>query len=98
MYLGEKLLCINDTAIERENGKWGPGYCSPLDAMKGPKEQLLYIPCIYRNTSTKKPDYLATVDCDPFSSDYGKVYNVKLFFLQFPTCDNYFIILDYFCR
>ena len=77
MYLGEKLLCINDTAIERETGKWGPGYCNPLDAMKGPKEQVLYIPCIYRNTSTKKTDYLATVDCDLFSSDYGKVYNVK---------------------
>ncbi|XP_003384485.1 PREDICTED: selenium-binding protein 1-like isoform X1 [Amphimedon queenslandica] len=51
----------------------GPGYATPLDAMKGPREKLLYIPCIYTNTATKKSDYLATIDCDPDSKDYGKV-------------------------
>lgn len=51
----------------------GPGYATPKDAMKGPQEKLLYIPCIYRNTESKKPDYLATVDCDPESAEYGKV-------------------------
>ena len=28
--------------------KCGPGYATPLEAMKGPKEKILYIPCIYR--------------------------------------------------
>ena len=51
----------------------GPGYATPKDAMNGPREKLLYIPCIYRNTGVKKPDYLATIDCDPESADYGKV-------------------------
>ena len=51
----------------------GPGYSSPLDAMQGPREKLLYIPCIYRGTETKKADYLATVDCDPESPECGKV-------------------------
>jgi selenium-binding protein 1 len=41
--------------------------------MKGEKEKLLYIPCIYHNTGIKKPDYLATIDCDSESPSYGKV-------------------------
>ena len=55
------------------NTDCGPGYATPLDAMKGPREKLLYIPCIYRGTATKKPDYLATIDCDPDSPNCGKV-------------------------
>ena len=51
----------------------GPGYATPLEAMKGPREKIVYLPCIYNNTGIKKPDYLATVDVDPESSDYGKV-------------------------
>ncbi|XP_022105572.1 selenium-binding protein 1-like [Acanthaster planci] len=51
----------------------GPGYKSPQEAMKGPKEEIVYLPCIYRNTEVKKPDYLATVDVDPRSSTYCKV-------------------------
>ncbi|EDV29663.1 uncharacterized protein TRIADDRAFT_19817 [Trichoplax adhaerens] len=51
----------------------GPGYLTPIDAMKGPKEKLLYIPCIYNNTDVKKPDYLATVDVDLESETYGQV-------------------------
>ena len=56
----------------------GPGYATPLDAMKGEKEMLLYIPCIYRNTGNKKPDYLATIDCDPSSPTYKKVTECTL--------------------
>lgn len=55
------------------SGHCGPGYATPLEAMNGPREELLYIPCIYRSTETKKPDYLATIDCNPSSPDYGKV-------------------------
>lgn len=31
------------------------------------------MPCIYRNTCTKAPDYLATVDVDPKSPQYSQV-------------------------
>ncbi|XP_075996204.1 methanethiol oxidase [Genypterus blacodes] len=51
----------------------GPGYQSPLEAMKGPVEALVYLPCIYRNTETVKADYLATVDVDPKSPSFCQV-------------------------
>ncbi|XP_002737973.1 methanethiol oxidase-like [Saccoglossus kowalevskii] len=52
----------------------GPGYATPLAAFKsGTREEIVYLPCIYRNTETKKPDYLATVDVDPRSSTYSQV-------------------------
>ena len=51
----------------------GPGYANPLDAMKGPREKLIYVPAIYTNTSVKKPDYLATVDIDPESPTFCKI-------------------------
>ena len=55
----------------------GPGYETPADAMKnGPREKLLYVPCLYTNTGVNKPDYLATIDCDPSSPSCGKVYTV----------------------
>lgn len=40
---------------------------------KGPREEIVYLPCIYRNTDVVKPDYLATVDVDPKSSTYSQV-------------------------
>ena len=55
----------------------GPGYASPAEAMKAPREKLIYVQCVYRGTQTKKPDYLATIDCDPASEQYGKVLQVK---------------------
>ena len=40
--------------------KKGPGYATPLEAMKkGPREEIIYMPCI---APEGKPDYLATVD------------------------------------
>ncbi|XP_067328435.1 methanethiol oxidase-like [Anolis sagrei] len=51
----------------------GPGYASPLDAMKGPKEKLMYVVCVLTGTDTREPDYLATVDVDPESPTYCKV-------------------------
>ncbi|XP_061699653.1 methanethiol oxidase isoform X1 [Syngnathoides biaculeatus] len=51
----------------------GPGYRSPLDAMKGDREKMVYLPCVYRNTATLRPDYLATVDVDPESASYCQV-------------------------
>nr|XP_060614059.1 methanethiol oxidase-like [Anolis sagrei ordinatus] len=58
-------------------GRYGPshghGYASPLDAMKGPKEKLMYVVCVLSGTKAQKPDYLATVDVDPESPTYCKV-------------------------
>ena len=42
----------------------GPGYASPEEAMKAPREKLLYSIAIYTGTGIQKPDYLATVDAD----------------------------------
>ncbi|XP_077996711.1 methanethiol oxidase-like [Glandiceps talaboti] len=52
----------------------GPGYATPKGAMvNGAREEIVYLPCIYSNTETQKPDYLATVDVDPRSSTYSQV-------------------------
>ncbi|CAH9071624.1 unnamed protein product [Cuscuta europaea] len=53
--------------------KRGPGYPSPKEAMKGPKESLIYVTCVYSGTGREKPDYLATVDVDSNSPTYSKV-------------------------
>lgn len=46
---------------------------APLLCLEGPREEIVYLPCIYRNTDVVKPDYLATVDVDPKSSTYSQV-------------------------
>jgi len=51
----------------------GPGYASPKDAIKAPREKLLYTIAIYVGTGIQKPDYLATVDADPESPTYSQV-------------------------
>lgn len=52
----------------------GPGYATPMDAyLNGKKEKLLYVPCIQPDPNSGKPDYLATVDCDPDSPTYSQV-------------------------
>ena len=38
----------------------------------GPREKIVYIPCI-QPTNRQQPDYLATIDVDPDSPNYGKV-------------------------
>lgn len=48
-------------------------YPSPEAAMKSPRETLLYLPALYVGTGVKKPDYLATVDVDPTSPQYGRI-------------------------
>lgn len=52
----------------------GPGYASPAEAIKGPKESLLYTVLIYSGTEQPpKPDCLATIDCDRDSATYSQV-------------------------
>ena len=51
----------------------GPGYASPAEAMKAPREKLLYTVALYIGTGIQKPDYLATIDADPQSPTYSQV-------------------------
>ena len=51
----------------------GPGYASPQEAMRAPREKLLYAIGLYTNTGVDAPDYLATVDVDPASPTYSQV-------------------------
>nr|XP_043634106.1 selenium-binding protein 1-like [Erigeron canadensis] len=53
--------------------KNGPGYATPLDAMAGPRETLIYVTCVYTGTGKEKPDFLGTVDVDPASETYSQV-------------------------
>jgi selenium-binding protein 1 len=48
-------------------------YATPAEAIKSPRETLMYVPAIYVGTASKKPDYLATVDVDPRSKTCGQV-------------------------
>src|SRR5688572_2642043 len=50
-----------------------PGYASPKEAMKAPREKLLFVVCTYANTGIDKPDYLAVIDADPDSKTYSQV-------------------------
>ena len=51
----------------------GPGYASPMEAFRsGAREKLLYVCCIV--PSRARPDYLATIDCDPESETYSQVH------------------------
>ena len=51
----------------------GPGYASPAEAMKAPREKILYTVALYIGTGIQKPDYLATIDADPESPSYSQV-------------------------
>ncbi len=51
----------------------GPGYASPLEAMKAEREKVLYTVALYDGTGIESPGYLATVDVDPSSPTYSQV-------------------------
>lgn len=51
----------------------GPGYASPQEAMRAPREKVIYAIALYVGTEVEKPDYLATVDVDPESPTYSQV-------------------------
>ena len=38
---------------------------TPAEAMKAPREKILYTVALYIGTGIQKPDYLATIDADP---------------------------------
>ncbi|XP_026400902.1 selenium-binding protein 2-like isoform X3 [Papaver somniferum] len=56
--------------------KKGPGYATPIEAMSGPKESVIYVTCVYSGTGIENPDYLATIDVDPSSPTYSKVIHM----------------------
>src|SRR4051794_16132950 len=60
-------------ASEPCHGAAGPGWASPLEAMKAPREQFLYTVCHYAGTGVDEPDFLGVVDVNPDSDTYGKV-------------------------
>ncbi|KAF2899509.1 hypothetical protein ILUMI_06667 [Ignelater luminosus] len=51
----------------------GPGYASPLEAMKAPREEILYVVCVQPDLSSGKTDLLATIDVDPKSPTYCQI-------------------------
>jgi selenium-binding protein 1 len=72
--LASSFLSQTTSGAETASGSCcGPGFASPKDATKAPREQLLYALAVYTGTATKKPDYLATVDVDPNSATYSQV-------------------------
>ncbi|MCE9607874.1 MAG: selenium-binding family protein [Planctomycetia bacterium] len=48
-------------------------FASPAEAMKSPRETLMYVVGVYAGTGIDKPDYLATVDLDPASKTYSQI-------------------------
>jgi selenium-binding protein 1 len=51
----------------------GPGYASPQDAMRAPREEFLYVACVHEGTGVNEPDFLAVVDVNPESDTYGQI-------------------------
>ncbi|XP_054834459.1 methanethiol oxidase-like isoform X2 [Eublepharis macularius] len=52
--------------------------------MKGPRERIIYVPCILTGSGVQAPDYLATVDVDPQSPCYSQVIEPRE---VFQKCD-----------
>ena len=68
----------------------GPGYATPLDAMKnGPREKVVYLPCIYQRTGVDVNDYLATVDIDPESDAFCQVSHFEVYNNDFENIRNF---------
>ena len=51
----------------------GPGYASPQVAREQPPEKFIYVASLYEGTGIDRPDFIAVVDVDPESADYGKI-------------------------
>jgi selenium-binding protein 1 len=51
----------------------GPGYASPEAARQQPPEQFVYVAALYEGTGIERPDFIAVVDVDPDSADYGHI-------------------------
>ncbi len=47
-------------------------YRSPREALQAPPEGLVYVACLHVGTGADKPDFLAVVDVNPDSDEYGR--------------------------
>ncbi len=56
----------------------GPGYKSPADAIKAPREKIIYTVLVHvgKEGEEPQPDRLATVDVDPESPNYSKIIHL----------------------
>jgi hypothetical protein len=48
-------------------------YSSPQEALQAPREELVYVACLHVGTGVDKPDFLAVVDVNPDSDEYGRI-------------------------
>jgi methanethiol oxidase len=48
-------------------------YRSPQEALQAPPEELVYVACLHVGTGVDKPDFLAVVDVNPDSDEYGRI-------------------------
>src|SRR5688500_14670107 len=48
-------------------------YSSPQEALQAPPEELVYVACLHVGTGVDKPDFLAVVDVNPDSGEYGRI-------------------------
>lgn len=51
----------------------GPGYASPQEAIRAPREEFLYVSCLHEGTGVAEPDFLAVVDVNPESDTYQQI-------------------------
>lgn len=51
----------------------GPGYASPQLAAEQAPESFIYVACLYEGTGIDRPDFIAVVDVDPASAQYGQI-------------------------
>ena len=67
-------VSLNHKSFTGQKSCHGPGYPSPLWAMKnGPREKILYVVTVQPNLEDESGDYLSVVDVDPDSETFCKV-------------------------
>ncbi|ACZ42219.1 selenium-binding protein [Thermobaculum terrenum ATCC BAA-798] len=49
------------------------GYASPEEALKAPREEIVYVASLHTGTGVDEPDFLAVVDVNPDSDTYGQI-------------------------
>jgi len=53
----------------------GPGYASPQIAGEQPPEQFIYVAGLFEGTGIERPDFIAVIDVDRDSQQYGQIVN-----------------------
>ena len=58
---------------EHDHQHTGPGYASPQLAAEQPPEQFIYVAGLFEGTGIERPDFIAVIDVDPSSPQYGQI-------------------------